>query len=104
VTARATLWPEVSFFQGRRVGLAAQPHRAGVSLKLSTCSLVLLPFIFPAVKLNREYFGEARSPDRAGEPASPRATLVIVGTAPETSTARDALQRLPVDRADRGTR
>ena len=93
-----TTGQSVSFFQGGS-GLEGwernQRIGAGVSLKLEyLLASASLPFIFPAVKLNREYFGDGSM--RQIAPVSPALHLgadrvLIVGTArpaPEQVRAR----------------
>jgi len=101
----------VSFFQGGSgvegwsATSASAPGQPQARVPLASASL---PFIFPAVKLNREYFGDGSM--RQIAPVSPALHLgadrvLIVGTGRQrTSTRRARAPALPVDRADRRPR
>ena len=102
----------VSFFQGGS-GLEGweRNQRIGAAVPLNLDLLLAsaaLPFIFPAVKFNREYFGDGSM--RQIAPVSPALHLgadrvLIVGTGRQTRRrGARALQRLSVARADRRPR
>lgn len=93
----------VSFFQAHpEVGRWRRTHRAGCRTQLSVDHLMAssaLPFIFPAVHLNREYFGDGSMRQLA--PISPAIHLgaekvLIIGVAQwSDTTGRQSSRRYP---------